>query len=101
MLTCLRYIELNPVRAGMVTDPGEYHWSSYRIHAFGVAAKLWSPHAAYLALDGDKEARQRAYRALVSEALDQDVIAKIRHCANAGLVLGTEKFRSQVTKMVE
>jgi putative transposase len=49
-LTCLRYIELNPVRAGMVTDPGDYCWSSYRMHAFGIAAKLWAPHAAYLAL---------------------------------------------------
>jgi putative transposase len=101
LLTCLRYIELNPVRAGMVTDPGDYQWSSYRMHAFGIAAKLWSPHEAYLALGGDKGTRQRTYRALVGEALDQDVIEKIRHCANAGLVLGTEKFRSQVAKMVE
>ena len=101
LLTCLRYIELNPVRAGMVTDPGDYQWSSYRMHAFGIAASLWSPHEAYLALDGDKGARQRTYRALAGEALDQDVIAKIRHCANAGLVLGTEKFRSQIAKMVE
>ena len=34
LLTCLRYIELNPVRAGMVKDPGDYRWSSYRSHAF-------------------------------------------------------------------
>jgi putative transposase len=101
LLTCLRYIELNPVRAGMVTDPGDYRWSSYRMHAFGLAAKLWSPHEAYLALGQDDAARQRAYRTLIGEALDQDLVAKIRHCANAGLVLGTEKFRSQIARMVE
>ena len=43
-LTCLRYIELNPVRAGMVKDPGDYRWSSYRAHAFGVNVGLWTPH---------------------------------------------------------
>jgi hypothetical protein len=42
LLTCLRYIELNPVRAGMVSDPGDYRWSSYRAHAFGLKARLWS-----------------------------------------------------------
>jgi putative transposase len=40
LLTCLRYIELNPVRAGMVKDPGDYRWSSYRGHAFGINARL-------------------------------------------------------------
>jgi putative transposase len=101
LLNCLRYIELNPVRAGMATDPGGYRWSSYRMHAFGLAAKMWSPHAVYLALGRSDSARQRTYRALMCEALDQDVIAKIRHCANAGLVLGSEKFRLQVAKMVK
>ncbi len=37
LLTCLRYIELNPVRSGMVTDPGDYRWSSYAAHGFGNA----------------------------------------------------------------
>jgi putative transposase len=100
-LTCLRYVELNPVRAGMVTDPGDYHWSSYRAHSFGVPAQMWKPHATYLALDGGTAKRQKRYRQLMNAALDQDVIAKIRHCANSGLVLGSEKFRSQVARRVE
>jgi len=98
-LSCLRYIELNPVRAGMVKDPGDFRWSSYHIHGFGLTTRMWTPHASYQALGSQPEDRQCAYRDLISEALESDVIAKIRHCANAGLVLGSEAFRSQVVSM--
>jgi putative transposase len=43
-LECYRYIELNPVRASMVSHPGEYPWSSYTANAHGVANKAISPH---------------------------------------------------------
>jgi putative transposase len=99
LLTCQRYIELNPVRAGMVTDPGDYCWSSYRAHALGVKARLWDAHAVYLALGESDLARQKAYRLLMNEVLDQNVLAKIRHCVNTGLVLGSERFRTQVEEM--
>ena len=72
-----------------------------RAHSLGVRIRLWEPHAVYLSLGDDTMARQQAYRGLMSEFLDLDVIAKIRHCANTGLVLGTEKFRKQVADMVE
>jgi len=98
-LTCLRYIELNPVRAGMVKDPGDYRWSSYRAHAFGVPASMWSPHVMYLNLGINSPQRQSAWRSLISEAPDIEVQAKIRHCVNTGLVLGTESFRQQVHKL--
>jgi putative transposase len=98
-LTCLRYIELNPVRAGMVKDPGDYRWSSYRAHAFGVAARMWSPHELYLDLGINSGQRQRTWRDLIGEAPDIEVLAKIRQCANTGLVLGTESFRAQVHKL--
>ena len=96
---CLRYIELNPVRAGMVGDPGDYQWSSYRAHSFGVRARLWKPHPVYLSLGDDEMTRQKAYRGLVGELVSLDVITKIRHCANTGLVLGSETFRKQIAAM--
>ena len=99
LLSCLRYIELNPVRAGMVNDPGDYQWSSYRVHGFGLHTKMWTPHANYLALGHHVMARQSAYRNLISKALDANVIAKIRHCVNTGLVLGKASFRNQVASM--
>lgn len=58
-LACLRYIELNPVRAGMVKEPGDYRWSSYRAHAFGIHAEMWSPHSLYLGLGKNGFKRQR------------------------------------------
>ncbi len=99
LLTCLKYIELNPVRAGIVTDPGHYKWSSYRSHGFGKAVNMWSPHPLYLNLGFTPKERQIAYRELVSTSIPTEVIAKIRHCTNTGLVLGTEKFREQVESL--
>ncbi|MBT8055253.1 MAG: transposase [Xanthomonadales bacterium] len=98
-LACLSYIELNPVRAGMVRDPGDYRWSSYRAHAFGAPVKFWTAHDLYLALGENSAAQQMAWRKQVGEAIDMDTIAKIRHCTNTGLVLGTEKFRDQVAAL--
>jgi putative transposase len=99
LLTCLRYIELNPVRAGMVRDPGDFRWSSFRVHAFGVRASLWSPHDLYLDLGSNEKQRQQAWRALIKEALDIEMMAKVRHCANTGLVLGSKTFREQVRRL--
>ncbi|HSM15526.1 MAG TPA: transposase [Gemmatimonadales bacterium] len=98
-LACLRYIELNPVRAGMVTDPGDYRWSSYRAHACGAPVKFWNPHDLYLSLASRSAERQIHWRRLVGEAMDTATISKIRHCTNTGLVLGTEKFRDQVAAL--
>ena len=90
LLTCLRYIDLNPVRAGMVTDPGDYRWSSYAAHGLGKNISMWTPHRLYLSLGATKSARSKHYRNLIGESLGADDIAKIRHCANKGLILGTE-----------
>lgn len=95
LINCLRYIELNPVRAGIVSDPGDYRWSSYSAHAFDNQVRMWSPHPLYRSLGQNANARTKRYRELIGESLGEDVIVKIRHCANKGLILGTEKFRKQ------
>jgi len=101
LLTCLRYIELNPVRAGMVRDPGDYSWSSYRAHAFGAPVKFWTANDLYLALGRTPTQRRMTWRELVGGVLDMDTVARIRHCTNTGLVLGTETFRQQVSALSE
>lgn len=63
VLACMRYIELNPVRAGLVRHPALYRWSSYRANALGEADPLLTPHALYCALGRDGEERRAAYRA--------------------------------------
>ncbi|MCR9278668.1 MAG: transposase [Pseudomonadaceae bacterium] len=99
LLNCLRYIELNPVRAGMVKDPGDYKWSSYRAHAFGTRPTMWTPHEEYLTLGQTEAERQSRYQTLVSEAVSQEVTTKIRQCLNTGLVLGSDRFREQVAAL--
>jgi len=69
MLTCMRYIELNPVRAKMVNHPGEYQWSSYQNSAHGIENELIEHHPLYLALDNDPKKRQEAYRELFRDHL--------------------------------
>lgn len=95
LLNCLKYIELNPVRAGMVKDPASYRWSSYKAHAHGIDANLWTPHCRYLALGKSSNERQKRYREFVEQAVSVDIVEAIRYSANRGLILGTEKFRAQ------
>jgi putative transposase len=86
LLSCLRYIELNPVRAGMVNDPGDYQWSSYRAHALGLKRKMWIPHPLYWELGSSNYERQSCYRNWISESLASEVVRKMRHWLDTGLV---------------
>lgn len=63
-LTCLRYVEANPVEAGIVAAPRDYPWSSYRVHAEGAPADWLCLHELYLRLGKTPTERQIAYRAL-------------------------------------
>lgn len=98
-LACQRYIELNPVRAGMVADPASYSWSSYRAHALDQRAALWTPHAEYLALGRTAESRATAYRQLFAQQLSGETVSDIRDALNASLVLGSDRFRKQVEEL--
>ncbi len=64
LLECMRYIELNPVRACLVAAPGDYRWSSFRSNALGHENPLVTPHSCYYALGRSAALRQAAYRAL-------------------------------------
>ena len=78
LLTCYRYIGLNPVRAAIVADPGDYAWSSYRANAQSLPNAVVVPHAEYLRLGADEAKRCAAYRELFREALSADRLAEIR-----------------------
>jgi putative transposase len=92
LFTCMRYIELNPVRAGIVTDPGDYPWTSYRQNA-GTEPFGWlTPRDEYRALGPDHAARGEAYRALFSRPFDAADLAAIRECARKGCALGSREF---------
>lgn len=96
IITCQRYIELNPVRAGMVTHPGDYPWSSYRANADGRFDPRVHPHPAYLALGGDDQTRQLAYKALFNVAPDDSLIEQIRKATKGNYALGDQVFISAI-----
>ena len=99
LLSCYRYIELNPVRAGMVGMPGGYRWTSYRHNAQGFSDALVTEHDIYRALGAGPGERCRVYRALFEYHLDFREIAAIRRSINEELVFGSEKFRETIEKM--
>lgn len=95
-LACYRYIEMNPVRAGIVAHPAEYRWSSYRANAQGEPSALRCPHPLYQALSRDEELRVEAYRALFRHQLDSGLIDQIRNATNGNYTLGSPKFSAEV-----
>lgn len=101
VLACMRYIEMNPVRAGITSDPGQFKWSSFTAHAKRLKPSMWTPHASYLALGKLAEARATAYRRLCSTPIASTELATIRHCINKGHILGSEAFRHQVEEHID
>jgi putative transposase len=100
VLACQRYIELNPVRAQIVTHPRHYRWSSYRTNAEGKASTFLTPHAQYLSLGSTDESRREAYRLLARSELDPEVIQEIRDATNGNFALGGDRFKKQVEAML-
>ena len=96
LLTCMRYIELNPVRAGMVNTPLQYSWSSYRANATGSRDVVITPHPLYQALGPDPATRQYRYRELFRSVLDPEQVHDIRATVQTGTPLGNERFKQEI-----
>jgi putative transposase len=96
LLVCSRYIELNPVRARMVEQPGDYRWSSYRYNALGQTDALLTPHVLYERLDPDPIRRCTAYRALFDAQTDPADLRAIRSATEAGTILGNDRFKEYI-----
>jgi putative transposase len=101
LLVCQRYIELNPVRAGMVNDPSDYLWSSYRANGLGQPAKLWTPHPVYRELGETATDRATAYRELFVGQMDPMIINQIRQATNQGMALGNDRFKQEVERLTQ
>jgi putative transposase len=99
LLTVMRYIELNPVRAGLVAHPRDYPWSSYGFNALGAKglnADWIRPHQEYRGLGRTAADRQAAYRQLFRGAISRADLAEIRECTHKGWAMGGERFREQI-----
>lgn len=105
-LACYRYIELNPVRAGMVEHAEQYRWSSYRANIQAEAHGFITRHPAYLALGRGETHRTSAYQALCATPLQSGVLNEIRRATRSGHRVGASRNprgrpkRSSAEKMV-
>lgn len=99
LLTCYCYVEMNPVRAGIVDDPAVYRYSSYRANAFGEPDKLITPHESYLRIDSDESMRHQAYQALFRGQLNPQVLAAIRSSLHHSKPVGNSSFIHKVAEI--
>ena len=91
-MTCMRYIELNPVRAGIVVRPEQHRWSSYLHHAFGTVDPTITDHPMYLALGPSPEVREVAWREICGQLMTPEELEHMRRSIRSGIVLGEPTY---------
>ncbi len=102
LLTCMRYIELNPVRAqNMVNHPAEYPWSSYAFNALGKEDQLVTSHSEYRRIGATEQDRQSAYRQLFRARIPEMTLGALREATNKAWVMGGERFKARVSKQMD
>ncbi len=99
LLTCSRYIELNPVRGGLVKHPRDYRWSSYAHNARGKVDEMITPHREYQSLGATDKQRVNAYRALFKQKLSAETEELITDSTLKGWALGDVKFARKIEKL--
>ena len=93
--TCLRYIELNPVRAGIVKQPDGYPWSSYAANALGSPDRLLTPHRLYLDLGNSDTERQNRWRTMCADDIDPEELHRLRFAVHQGRAFGNVVLRAK------
>jgi putative transposase len=99
LLACSRYIELNPVRNGLVSKPTDYRWSSYAHNALGKVDEMITAHQQYQQLGDDDKSRVKAYRAMFKQKLGTEIVQTITDATLKGWVLGDRKFARRIEKL--
>ncbi|MCF6299474.1 MAG: transposase [Thiomicrorhabdus sp.] len=99
LLEVYRYIELNPVRAGMVNTPDEYKWSSFQVNGLGVESELCTPHELYQALGWRGLERRAAYLSLFEAELDAEWLKALRKATMGGKIFGGDAFQTEITAL--
>lgn len=101
LLSCMRYIEMNPVRAAMVDHPAKYRWSSYAANALGTDNAILTAQSEYAALAQLPENRQSAYRSLFDRVMNFDELTLLRETLQTGTPLGNEKFKTEIEAVLD
>lgn len=92
LLACYRYIELNPVRAGLVSEPSQYRWSSHGAHIGKWEDELIRDHSVFINLGDNRAARKIAYKKLFESELCKRKINDIREATQKSRPLGNKQF---------
>lgn len=101
LLDCLRFIEMNPVRHGLVAAAHEYPWSSCRHHAWGTSSPALTRHPSYLSLGGCDLERQETYRQLLALPMEENVMQEIRESLNNNRAFGSFGFHGYLEKQMD
>ena len=99
-LTCLCYIETNPVKAGVVDLPELYRWSSYRFRAYGEESPVLDLDAWYKGLGVTPQERQLHYRQLVQNTIPEPTYKLVKEMTNKGGIVGCNRFQEQIQKII-
>lgn len=98
LFACYRYVELNPVRAGMAKAAVDYRWSSHRANAQGEMDACITPHPEYVGLGQTVSERCAGYREMFGADMAAEVVEEIRATTNSGYALGSKAFRLGVSR---
>lgn len=99
LLACMSYIDLNPVRAGLVAQAADYRWSSHAHYAGLTRDRYVSPHSLYWQLGNTPFAREAAYIELVRQGLRAEQLAQLTSHTLSGWALGDESFLAELQKL--
>jgi putative transposase len=101
LLVVLRYIEANPLRARMVTDPGDYRWSSYPCHGLGRDDPLVSPFPEWDELGRTEAERRRRWRARVCAAQAEAELMSVRSSLRSGRPFGAAEWTERMAERLK
>lgn len=96
LLTCHRYIELNPVRAGIASAPADYRWTSHSYYAHGKPNKLISEHPVYIGLGATPDDRRHRFLSLFKSPIEERELTKLRTAVNKSRALGSDAFLDRI-----
>jgi putative transposase len=96
LFACMQYIELNPIRAGIVSSPEAYLYSSYNANALAQPNLLVTPHSEFVKLSENPLVRSQYYAELFQQAIAEDLLMDLRKGVSSGTPIGSELFKEQI-----
>ena len=101
LLACMVYIDLNPVRAGMVSDPAQYPWSSHRHYVGAAHDRLVTPHPLFWSLGNTPFARELAYGELIAAGISRGTKEALAGSTHRGWALGDATYLAELERRTE